>query len=931
MINIISMNIRKAYHRIIIPLLYGLLVVSPKSHGQLDQTINIAAGGYVMAWDNPLTCNYNNIFFSPPPWVFNDISYSMEGECFVLFSLRLLKADMVTQTINAYPPIGNYGFSAMVTDRKGRLLIAGTEKFGIVNHQNGAFTEIGEFPPGSFARGDLTWYKGRLLMTALSGNAGSELYLYEVPPEDPAGMTFLALLSHPASPALTAEAMVTIMDRCDNQRVFILGAATGGLYNAFEIDMTDYSLIPVCKSNIVPSGGAMLYDYITASCDLIVKLDWDNSSGVIGFGWRDTIVCGPVSHPVCDADVYVYAESRIDSMIVWLEGNIPDGSDETLTFPGYPGISVSGQTPHRMMLVNTGDISFSDWEGALREIRYSHTGVQPTPGWRSVAFLPYASIRAADTIRAELYLQGGWSYAGADTAVSGCNGSPSVDLTLLLSSDAQTGGYFSPNITHWQPSPISDTTIVYYIVSHPECNSDTAVLTLVSLASPMADLGPDQFACFGDTVWLAPTETHAILWENGSQTWLRAIIQSGTYFVTVTNEVGCSSTDMVNVTISASPLTMDEGVHRMCPGDSLLWMGQTLRMEGHYYFIQEDGNACDSIIHQIEIRYDSYPSAIITGDTLICNGDVGKLVVVGGEQYVWNGGQTSSNISLIQSGVYQVTVSSIGSVCKLVLSQNVVVTLPIQEPAFTTTPPGCDSPEDGSLTISQPTGGHGLVTMFLDGLIISPDVRYSIPAGQYSLVIRDAAGCTMSIPIVIEAGGTPGVLAIPEYLTAVVGSELLIPIIQGVTGGVYVWTPVDIIEETLPGGVKVRPQASGWVWVDATDAAGCMYRDSVWVQLTAPVELYLPTAFSPNGDGINDVFSVYGNDQVRAIHLFAVYDRWGNVLYRQSILPINDPATGWDGTFRGRMMDPGVYVYVVEFEFSDGSIGLYKGDVQLVR
>lgn len=931
MINIISMNIRKAYHRIIIPLLYGLLVVSPKSHGQLDQTINIAAGGYVMAWDNPLTCNYNNIFFSPPPWVFNDISYSMEGECFVLFSLRLLKADMVTQTINAYPPIGNYGFSAMVTDRKGRLLIAGTEKFGIVNHQNGAFTEIGEFPPGSFARGDLTWYKGRLLMTALSGNAGSELYLYEVPPEDPAGMTFLALLSHPASPALTAEAMVTIMDRCDNQRVFILGAATGGLYNAFEIDMTDYSLIPVCKSNIVPSGGAMLYDYITASCDLIVKLDWDNSSGVVGFGWRDTIACRPVSHPVCDEDVYVYAEARIDSMIIWLEGNIPDGSEEMLSFSGYPGISVVGQTPQRMMLVNIGDISFPDWEAALRAIRYSHSGVQPTPGWRSVAFLPYAPIRDADTIRAELYVAGGWPIAGADTIVRGCYGSTSVGLTSILSSDAQTGGFFSPNMSDWQPSPMIDTTIVYYIVSHPECSSDTAMLTLVSLPTPMAELGSDQFACYGDTVWLTPMETHSILWEDGSQTWPRAIIQSGTYIVTVTNEEGCSSADMVDINISVAPLIIDEGIHRMCPGDSLIWIGQTLLMEGLYYDIQEDGNACDSVIHQVEIRYDSYPSAEVIGDTLICYGDVGMLAVVGGEQFVWNTGQSSSSITVVQSGLYQVTVSSMGSLCTLIFNKNVVVTLPIEEPIVTLTHPDCNSPTDGSLIISQPVGGHGQVTMFLDGLIISPDVRYPIPAGQYSLEIRDVAGCMMSIPILIESGGTTGELAIPDYLTAVAGTELLIHIIQGVTGGVYVWTPADIIEETFPGGVSVKPHATGWVWVEAIDAAGCMYRDSVWVQLTAPVELYLPTAFSPNGDGINDIFSVYGNDQVRAIHLFAVYDRWGNELYRQSLLPINDPITGWDGYFKGKLMDPGMYVYVMKLEFMDGSIRMYKGDVLLVR
>jgi gliding motility-associated-like protein len=63
----------------------------------------------------------------------------------------------------------------------------------------------------------------------------------------------------------------------------------------------------------------------------------------------------------------------------------------------------------------------------------------------------------------------------------------------------------------------------------------------------------------------------------------------------------------------------------------------------------------------------------------------------------------------------------------------------------------------------------------------------------------------------------------------------------------------------------------------------------------------------------------------------AIYDRWGNALYYRTDLPVNDPSAGWDGTFRDKMMDPGVYVYVVEVELVDGSVRLYKGDVTLVK
>ncbi|MCO6486236.1 MAG: gliding motility-associated C-terminal domain-containing protein, partial [Saprospiraceae bacterium] len=95
--------------------------------------------------------------------------------------------------------------------------------------------------------------------------------------------------------------------------------------------------------------------------------------------------------------------------------------------------------------------------------------------------------------------------------------------------------------------------------------------------------------------------------------------------------------------------------------------------------------------------------------------------------------------------------------------------------------------------------------------------------------------------------------------------------------------------------------------------------------------VYIPNSFSPDEDGINDVFSVYGNAQVVGVRHLAIYDRWGNNLYFERHLPVNDPGVGWDGTFRGQIMDPGVYVYVVEVELADGGTRLYKGDVTVVR
>ncbi|HRW76821.1 MAG TPA: gliding motility-associated C-terminal domain-containing protein, partial [Saprospiraceae bacterium] len=112
---------------------------------------------------------------------------------------------------------------------------------------------------------------------------------------------------------------------------------------------------------------------------------------------------------------------------------------------------------------------------------------------------------------------------------------------------------------------------------------------------------------------------------------------------------------------------------------------------------------------------------------------------------------------------------------------------------------------------------------------------------------------------------------------------------------------------------------------------GCSDTDALEVILKTRGNIFIPNSFTPNNDGINDVFSVYGNDQVLQVRNLAIFDRWGNALYSRSDLPINDPSAGWDGTFRDEVMDPGVYVYVVEVELVDGSVRLFKGDVTLVR
>jgi gliding motility-associated-like protein len=120
------------------------------------------------------------------------------------------------------------------------------------------------------------------------------------------------------------------------------------------------------------------------------------------------------------------------------------------------------------------------------------------------------------------------------------------------------------------------------------------------------------------------------------------------------------------------------------------------------------------------------------------------------------------------------------------------------------------------------------------------------------------------------------------------------------------------------------PDSSTWYVVTITDSAGCAVSDSVKIDVKPATEIYIPTGFSPNRDGYNDVFFVrgLGIEWMR----FLVFDRLGEVV--ASLSKLED---GWDGTFRGQTSSAGVYFYSGEIGMVDGTIRVVQGEVTLSR
>ena len=131
----------------------------------------------------------------------------------------------------------------------------------------------------------------------------------------------------------------------------------------------------------------------------------------------------------------------------------------------------------------------------------------------------------------------------------------------------------------------------------------------------------------------------------------------------------------------------------------------------------------------------------------------------------------------------------------------------------------------------------------------------------------------------------------------------------------------------------LRPTESFVATVAVADTNGCTLELRQNVVVSEGELVYLPTAFSPgNGDGVNDVYTVFGDAEfVAEVISFGVFDRWGNQVFGNAGFSVNDPAAGWDGSFRGRMAPVGPYVYTVTVRYFDGREETLRGSFVLVR
>jgi hypothetical protein len=234
------------------------------------------------------------------------------------------------------------------------------------------------------------------------------------------------------------------------------------------------------------------------------------------------------------------------------------------------------------------------------------------------------------------------------------------------------------------------------------------------------------------------------------------------------------------------------------------------------------------------------------------------------------------------------------------------------------------------LEIGSVTGGKPPYLFYLDGQLWDPSSEGSLEGGSHTLQVTDAEGCEYEEAFHV----TPAdFIRVMEDVEIKRGQELqLTATIAGNTGQLqYHWRSKEGILCQQCTIWTINPEASGRYLFEVTDPDGCKFSDEVQVTVSEQKLYYIPNAFTPNQDGINDGFQVYDvHNLIEEIVSLEIFDRRGVKIFTASHFPSNEEITDFSDTM-SQAIAPQVYMYLMRVRFRQGYERQIKGDFILLR
>ncbi len=299
--------------------------------------------------------------------------------------------------------------------------------------------------------------------------------------------------------------------------------------------------------------------------------------------------------------------------------------------------------------------------------------------------------------------------------------------------------------------------------------------------------------------------------------------------------------------------------------------------------------------------------------------------------FVWSNQQTEQTAINLRATAYQVTITdAVG--CEFIADFTLSAP-PSLEPAVEFIDPNCDGFDSGNIIVSSISGGVGPYNFALNtpNQFTMDSIFEGLFEGDYSVYVQDANACIAEIAGNLTAPEIP-VITNPGPLEMDLGDSIsIIPGVNDIEILSILWndnTDLSCPDCLEPVSYAVNNTAYNLV-VTSTD--DCSDEEIIEIKVNKIRPVYIPNIFSPNKDGVNDVFTVYTNRATEIVEELSIFDRWGNLIFEQKNFPSNDESYGWNGKFKGKELKTGVFVYYAKLKFIDNIVLPYTGSITLSK
>ncbi len=452
---------------------------------------------------------------------------------------------------------------------------------------------------------------------------------------------------------------------------------------------------------------------------------------------------------------------------------------------------------------------------------------------------------------------------------------------------------------------------VFYDTLMASDGADSILITQVDIMPygyEMVNVG----ICTGDSIFLAQDYQY----------------ETGVYWDTIVAQGENCPTIMETTLQVADQLVFDIDM-TICEGDSVALGNNYFKEAGTYSETFTATEGCDSLVN---LSLNIAPAELITieGVNPYCEGESLELNVVDSYSfYQWSTGSMESSIQVSEAGEYTVSIrNDMGCTTTTSIDVPPPVTLAT---TLETIQPSCINESGGTITVETVQGGNPIYEYAIDNGIFQLENTFAnLAAGTYTLQIQDANGC-MTEEVVTINDFNENQIELTADTELILGQSTTISATTTIQMDSLSWSPAATLSCTNCLNPEATPEESTLYTLTIIDADGCVVKADIFLRVDQSAQVFMPSAFSPNDDGVNDFFTLYGGVNISEIKLLRIFDRWGNEVFQNQNFAPNDEAQGWNGTYKTKKLNSGVFIFYAEILLIDGTTVIEQGDFVIVR